>query len=371
MFCQNCGSEMKDGICPKCGASQNMNYGNNVQMNQPLNGGYNQSPQVVYVEKPEKKSKGKGCLIFLIVLLVLIFVVRACASGYVKKAKETTSNSSATNNASVSVETSADGENNDVNSNGDISQTADQVIYDADNIKITYKGYTAAELFSSASLDFLIENNSDKNITVENFNFEVNGYTLDGWFYEQITAGTKANASIDLSKAQLNENGIETLGTVVFSFKVTDSDNYDELFTTDNVTVTFDESVQSGENEDLSSYEQLYTSNGVTVYYKGYIEDDGIFPSTDLNFLIVNDSEQNVRVVSDNCSVDGFSISPSDVNSTCLAGKMTNDKMSFYKSTLEEQGIDKISEIQFTLRCYDSDSYKDIWETEYITINIQ
>ncbi|MBR1591722.1 MAG: hypothetical protein IJ666_01780 [Ruminococcus sp.] len=116
------------------------------------------------------------------------------------------------------------------NSSDEISKEENQTVYDDGQIKITYTGYTAEKTFSSAKMGFLIENNSDKNITVSNFNLNVNGYTFDTWFYENVPAGKKTNAEMSIRNTELKKNGVEKLGTLEMNFRCIDSDSYETLY---------------------------------------------------------------------------------------------------------------------------------------------
>lgn len=46
------------------------------------------------------------------------------------------------------------------------------------------------------------------------------------------------------------------------------------------------------------------------------------------------------------------------------------DTISVWGSELEDQKIDEINEIEFSLKCHDSDTYDDIWDAGTITITI-
>ncbi|MBR1423195.1 MAG: hypothetical protein IJ571_07135 [Ruminococcus sp.] len=317
----------------------------------------------------KEKNKKKGCLI-AVIAVVVIGVIAAAAGGGKKK-----DDSSSQSNGKVSVSSSTSSENQGkVNTdkesksaeNGDVSEEANDVIYDDGGIKITYTGYTASKMFTSASLNFLIENNSDKNITVENFNLNINGYTLDTWFYEQVPASKKSNVKMDIYDTQLKENGIDTLGTVDMNFRCIDSDTYDELFITNDIEIVFDETVSSEEN--LDDYQLVVDQDDVQVYYKG-LDHDGWISDTSFKFLIVNNSNRNVTLSADNISVNDFAMSTL-FHGDCAAGKKTNETIDVYKSTIEDNNIEKITKLEFSLRCYDSDTYDDIWETNAITIEI-
>lgn len=323
-------------------------------------------------------KKKKGCLGVIIAVIALGVIVAAVggsgdddkSSDESKSAKVVVNSfDDSKNNGKVSKKQDSKDENKDESKDekgGDVSQEANEVIYDDQGVKITYTGYSAAELFQSASINFLIENNSDKNITVENFNFNVNGYTLDTFFYEEVPAGKKSNVKLDISSSQLEENGIESLGTVDFELRAIDSDNYDELFITDNVSIVFDENASQEEN--IDDYQLVYEASDISVYYKGRGE-DGILGSANFNFLVVNNSGDNITVSADNISVNDFAAS-SLFHADCAPGKKTNEVMTINSDDLEKNNIEDIEKLEFDLRCYNSGNYQDIWEAKSITVEL-
>lgn len=249
----------------------------------------------------------------------------------------------------------------------EIQQAAEEVLYESDGIKIVYKGYTAEELFQSAKFDIYIENNSDKNISVSLDELNVNGYTISCLFYEEVPAGKKANAQIDLYSTQLEENNIESIGVVEFALHATDSSTYDRLFETETITITLDETVSQEQSTD--NYEVIYQGENVTVYYTGLTEETGLIPSHSFGFLVVNDNtDKNITVSADNMSINDFAVTDL-FYAEVSAGKKTNDSITIYKNELEENGIETIEKFEFTLSCID-DSYNTLWETEPITIAV-
>ncbi|MBR1591723.1 MAG: hypothetical protein IJ666_01785 [Ruminococcus sp.] len=139
-----------------------------------------------------------------------------------------------------------------------------------------------------------------------------------------------------------------------------------KLFTTDNIEIVFDETVSSGENPE--NYQLIADKEDVQVYYKG--ENEGnILSSASYTFLVVNNSSRNVTVSSDNLSVNDFAVSAS-FYTDCAIGKMSNDTLTLYSSELEKNKIEKIDKIEFSLRCFDSDSYSEIWQEDKVVITM-
>ncbi len=151
-----------------------------------------------------------------------------------------------------------------------------------------------------------------------------------------------------------------------FQLRAVDRDSYDELFVTENVEITFDDTVV--QEEDYDNYQIVYQSDGVTMYYKN-CDQGGLFEEAEFNFLVVNDSDVNVTVSGDNMSINDYAITDF-FYADCASGKKTNESISVYGSDLEKNNIENIEKLEFTFKCYNSDTYHKIWESDTITLNI-
>lgn len=271
---------------------------------------------------------------------------------------------------SGSKDSAKDSENSDTDSNvndGEVKQEADQVIYDDNDIKITYKGFSQAGLFKSASFDFLIENNSDKDLTVRSEDVSVNDYSVSNFLYEEVAAGKKSNSGVDIYSSVLEENNIESIDKVEFTLDFIDPESYKSQFKSDKIVITLNENAE--QSDPTKDGKLIHEADGVSVYYMentggSWISDDG------LKFFIKNDTDKNVVVSSEDVSINDFSMKYTSLYAEVEAGKKTNDVMDLYSSELEENGIDKVEKVEFKLKCYDRDSFDDIWNTDPITITL-
>ncbi len=74
------------------------------------------------------------------------------------------------------------------------------------------------------------------------------------------------------------------------------------------------------------------------------------------NVFVENKTEQELMFTVQNVSVNGFMCDPFWATAVD-AGKKSNSTVSWLDSTLEENGIEKVEEITFTLRVYDSNDW--------------
>ncbi|MBR4656335.1 MAG: hypothetical protein IKO68_07160 [Oscillospiraceae bacterium] len=98
-------------------------------------------------------------------------------------------------------------------------------LYDQDGILIRYLGLEESE-WGSFSLKFYFENNTDKEISVSEDSFTVNGKDASAWIYATVYPGTRAVDFASIWKEDLEED-------YIYSAEITFSaydENYDTVF---------------------------------------------------------------------------------------------------------------------------------------------
>ena len=113
----------------------------------------------------------------------------------------------------------------------------EQVLFDAENIKITAEGLE--EGFLGVELKLLIENNSDRNITVQARNTSVNGYMVSTMLSSDVAAGKKAVSAIQFFSSDLEKNSITKITNAEFSFHIFDSASWDTVSDSDTLSLQF------------------------------------------------------------------------------------------------------------------------------------
>lgn len=94
----------------------------------------------------------------------------------------------------------------------------------------------------------------------------------------------------------------------------------------------------------------LYEDDNVAMYYLGWKKE---YSTYELWVTFVNKTEKNLMVTAENSSVNDAACYVSSVFSV-PSGKRTNDDIiSAHETTLEEQWIEKIEYVEFSLRYYD------------------
>jgi len=97
-------------------------------------------------------------------------------------------------------------------------------------------------------------------------------------------------------------------------------------------------------------------------------EDDEIWGYT-VNLFLLNKTDKNVMFSVDEASVNGFMADPFYASSVS-AGKCSFSSMAWSDTTLEENDITSVEEIEFKFRAYNEDDWSDDdFANETITLN--
>lgn len=242
-----------------------------------------------------------------------------------------------------------------------ISET---VVYEADGIKVTATGYEDG--WMGPEVTFLLENTTQKNVLITTKSVSVNGYmTPLSSLYAEVAAGKKANESMSLMTSELEKSGIETVADIQFYLKVSDGDTWEELATSDLITLSTSASGMTQSVDD--SGEALYDEGGIRVVCKG-LKQDLVWDGT-VVFYMENSSGQPITVYAENVSVNGFMESTS-LWADLRDGTKIVDGMSLLDlSDLELESIDEVQTIEFNLRIINSETWDEIATTDVITLN--
>lgn len=313
----------------------------------------------------------KKYIVLLLVMLMALSVV-ACSAD---PDKNNTDNTTASLN--VNAETKPDPTPQDTG--GDIDSVypddkndikvevntdfEEELIFNDNDIKVSVTEVSNDDLLGPC-VTFLVENSSDKNIFVTTANLSINDCAVTTSLFAEVAAGKSTYQDMYVFKSSLNESNITEVGKIEFILEVQDADSFDYVAKSEIITLILDSNVNQ---EFTSDGEVIYNSDGVTVYCEAPdFKDDGINDYV-AKFLIINDTGKNIRLTTDNTSVDGFMIYPL-FYAEIPAGKCGYAHISFMQDELEESNISDIKEVEFILQGFDSDTVDLVFESDIITI---
>lgn len=242
----------------------------------------------------------------------------------------------------------------------------EQVIFDQDEIKITATGIDSEGSFMGSNLNLLIENNSDKNITVQARNVSVNGYMVDTSMSADVASQKKSNDSLTLSDSSLNECGIERIANLEFSFHIFDSETWDTIIDSEMMDIKTSYADIYTQSYDDSG-DLIYEDGSVRIISKGMTNDSIFGPGWKL--YIENKLDQNITIQTRDTSIDDFMIDA--IFSAEIAGKKRIiDSMTFMSSDLEENDLSDFHNIETSFHIFYTDGFDTVIDTEPLMIDL-
>ncbi|MBQ4382327.1 MAG: hypothetical protein II794_06280 [Oscillospiraceae bacterium] len=240
----------------------------------------------------------------------------------------------------------------------------EQVLFEKDGLRITLKGLSLNGLLGP-SLKLLVENDGEKTLTVSARDTTVNGYMTDILMSCEVAPGKKSNYDATISKSDLSAAGIDVIADVELSFHIYNSEKWTDAFDSERISIktsaapgfvyTYDDSGST-----------VYEKDGLKIVVKGLNKSSLLGPSVVL--YIANTGDKDVTVQSRDVSVNGFMVS--DVFSAeILKGKHAVDSITLLSSSLKENGIESVDEVELSFHIFDSSSFKTIEDTPPIKIS--
>lgn len=242
----------------------------------------------------------------------------------------------------------------------------EQTLLEQDGIKVTATEYIEDSIWGEG-IKLLLENESDKDVSVSCNALIVNNYMVSNMFVSTVAAGKKSNETLYLSSSELKAAGIENVGQVEIYFHVYDPESYDSVFDSDCVTIqtsAYDEMDTSSDD----SGTELYNSDGIRIVGKTVDEDS--FWGTAILLYCENNSGKNISVSVEDMSINGYMMTPF-FTSTIYDGKKAYDDITIMSSELEENGITAVKEVELQFHIYDEETYDTIADSEPITFAAQ
>lgn len=303
----------------------------------------------------------------LAIILTAILCASLVACGSQSTSNESKNTNSNTNTGNVVEETTPSQQEQVVSEDkkqGDLPSSIEEtVIYDKDGVKVTAKEIDHSG-FMGPEIKMLFENNSSKDVTIQTRNCVINGYMINTMMSVDVAAGKKANDGLTLMESDLQEAGIGKFIDISFDLAIIDTTSFTTIDETDLISLDTNYTGKYNQKHDDNGT-VIYDANNIKVVSKG-IEADDVFGQS-LNLYIENNSDKAVVIQSDSASVNGFMISTM-FSSTVLPSAKIVDDMTFLGSSLEENSITNIENIEVKIIVIDQETFSRIDESEPITL---
>lgn len=240
----------------------------------------------------------------------------------------------------------------------------EQVIYDADGIRITVKGMEEKTM-TGTNVKILLENGTDRNVVFSGDLFVVNGITVPGYLYAEAAAGTRKNDAIEFYTDALNSSGISYIGEIRgYDTRIVDTDTYETLATV-SLELTTAHAQEGAYSHDESGV-KLYEDQGILVAAQMISEE---FYGRTARLLVKNETGKDIIVEAENISVNGYTVD-AWLYDTVVADTVRFCQLDLFQSGLEENGIDQIETISFRLNFLDESNFDTIAQSEVLTVEV-
>lgn len=110
------------------------------------------------------------------------------------------------------------------------------VLYDANGIIWYITDYEESDWSSYLTINSIVENKSDQNVTLSVDTLSVNGWDVSTFVYAQVSAGKKAKQEISFDLSDASVEKASEITTMEVAIQILNSDSYKTI---DEVTVEF------------------------------------------------------------------------------------------------------------------------------------
>ena len=121
-----------------------------------------------------------------------------------------------------------------------VEQTFDDsgfVALDEGGIRFIVRGVSREDSIWGTDVSVYIENNSNRDVTIQLSDVSVNDYMIDPVFFCDVTAGKVAYSTMSFDADTLTENGISTFDTLEFSLGIYDYTTWETILESDPIQV--------------------------------------------------------------------------------------------------------------------------------------
>lgn len=239
-----------------------------------------------------------------------------------------------------------------------------KVLLDQDGIIITLKSLNIDDLFGPA-LKILVENGSDKSVTIQIRNAAINDVMIENIFSCDVVAGKNANDEIIFMQSDLDAAGIETIKDIEFKFQISDTETWDTVFDTNTINITTSADPSYVQTYDDSGFIAL-NQNGYKVVIKKIDNEDSSW-GADIYVYLENNNEINTTIQVRDVSINGFMMEPI-FSCDIVVGKKAYDSITFLESDLIDNDITSIDEMELAFHIFDEESWDTAFDSETITV---
>ena len=229
------------------------------------------------------------------------------------------------------------------------------------------------------NFQFKVDNTSDRTVFAAFEDVTVNRFQMSSYYYDPINWVTSGHIGLcdtmvlndDVENAK-SENTLEFEGKLNIWEK--GADNIISIpivikgdifgYASDGSDINQETATASASDEIL-----VFDKEGIKVFVTGMDEPDRRL--TKIRLRVENLNHHNIGInTSDYKMVINGVMIDSPLWVEVKSGKTSNSAMEFYEDSLQEAGIDKIKDLSFTIKVFDSDTYDDLYIGDRVFLTV-
>ena len=314
---------------------------------------FNADPSVLQIPRIWKDIPMKKIITLLLCAAMLLTLV-ACGS---KESKETTPADTEAGTDAATAPTAAATETATQPAAPDTSADIIQLI-NTEDVAVHITGVENNE-HTGMQLRIQCENKTDRTLLFSWDMVSVCGFMYDPFWAEEVAAGKTVNSTIELDTFALEQMDITSVDEISFTLRIVDSENWMEAPLIEEAFTIY----PTGLNADTLVLPNRAPTDGQMVIadddnLRFVIEwaDEQDTSAYTLHVYLENKTDRNLMYAWDLVSVNDKMIDPFWAVSVA-AGKKACSEISFYRSDLEDNSIETVENVEFTLIVSDYDDW--------------
>lgn len=239
----------------------------------------------------------------------------------------------------------------------------DLTLVDNEALEVTITGIENSE-HAGMQLYIRCVNKTDRALLFSWDMVSVCGFMYDPFWATEVAAGKTANSTVYLDTFELEKMGVLSVDEITFTLRVVDAESWmDDILLREEFTIyptgRNAETLQLPRREETPGQQVIAEDENLRFVIEWADEEN---PSAyKLHVYLENKTDRNLMYSWDKVSVNGYMIDPFWATSV-TAGKKACSEITFYRSDLESNGIENVSDIEFTLLVSDYDN----WDVPYL-----
>lgn len=233
------------------------------------------------------------------------------------------------------------------------------MLYQSDRANIKFVREVHDEYTYSLVLE--IENLTDERFMVAANDIAVNGVMIDPFLYAIVEAGETTEAAMQFEIYYLERSGISELGTVEFSFFITDGLSENGLESSEVITLDLRDAAEPEKPEGT----EIYNDNDLEILYTGMQPSESTNGSA--SFYVNNTTGKDIAVDVINVRIDGVDVY-AEMYFPISSGRSRICDMYFWDEAVL---LEDSKTLEFEFGAINPDTYEAYIETGNLTVDLQ